>query len=64
VPIAPEGVIALVAAGWLGRRQCGDPAAVAAAVIELADAALDLGVRPPITEGLGDHRIVRKVCSS
>jgi hypothetical protein len=49
VPIAPEGIIALVAAGWLDRRACRDPAAVADALVELCNAALNACLQPEQT---------------
>lgn len=42
IPIAPEGIAALVTGGWLDRRRCRDPAAVADALVDLANAALGL----------------------
>jgi hypothetical protein len=49
VPIAPAGIIGLIAAGWLDRRACRDPAAVADALIELCNAALDARLQPEQT---------------
>jgi hypothetical protein len=46
VPIAPEGVAELVLLGWLDRRQCRQPAVLADVLIDLANAALDAGLRP------------------
>jgi hypothetical protein len=46
LPIAPEGIAELVRLGWLNRRDCRDPAAVADAVIDLANGALDARLRP------------------
>jgi hypothetical protein len=46
VPIAPAGIIGLIAAGWLASRDCCDPAAVAAAVADVTDVALELGIPP------------------
>jgi hypothetical protein len=46
LPIAPEGIADLVAFNWFDRRCCGDPAAAADAVIDLASAALDGGLKP------------------
>jgi hypothetical protein len=46
VPIAPEGVAELVRLGWLDRRQCRQPAVLTDALIDLANAALDAGLRP------------------
>jgi hypothetical protein len=46
LPIAPEGIADLVALNWLDRRYSGIPAAVADAVIGLASAALNRGLRP------------------
>jgi hypothetical protein len=48
LPIAPEGIAGLVQAGWLAPRVCRDPAAVAEAVIDLADAALAARLRPAV----------------
>jgi hypothetical protein len=44
--IAPEGIAGLVALGWLDPRYRGDPTAVPGAIIDLANAALDAGLRP------------------
>jgi hypothetical protein len=46
VPIAPEGVAELVRLGWLERRQGRQPTVLADVLIELANAALDTGLRP------------------
>lgn len=44
--IGAEGIAQLVSGHWLDRSSCGDPAAVAAAIVHLANAALDAGLRP------------------
>jgi hypothetical protein len=49
VTIAPEGIAELARLGWLARRDCRDPAAMADAVVSLADAALDTGLRAGAT---------------
>lgn len=46
VPIAPEGVAELVRLGWLDRNQCRQPAILTDVLIDLANAALDAGLRP------------------
>lgn len=50
--IALEGIAGLVALGWLDPRRSADPAAVPDAVVDLANAALDAGLRP-------QYRIIR-----
>lgn len=46
VPIAPEGIAALVHLGWLDRRQCRHPTVLADVLSDLANAALDARLRP------------------
>ncbi len=46
VPIAPEGLAELVHLGWLDRRQCRQPAVLTDVLIDLANTALDAGLRP------------------
>jgi hypothetical protein len=46
LPIAPEAIADLVALDWLDRRNCGYPASVADAVVNLATEALDARLRP------------------
>jgi hypothetical protein len=50
LPISVEGIAELARLGWIEPQDCRNPAVVAAAVIDLADAALDavcLRSRPP-----------------
>jgi hypothetical protein len=44
--ISPEGIAGLAQIGWIAPRDCRDPAVVADAIIDLADAALDARLRP------------------
>lgn len=46
LPISPEGIGELARLGWLAPRDCHTPATVADALIELANTALDNGLRP------------------
>jgi hypothetical protein len=46
IPIAPDGIAELVRLGWLDRRQCRQLAVLADVLIDLANAALDVGLRP------------------
>lgn len=48
VPIAPEGIAELVRLGWLdiGQRLIVRPTSVADAIVKIANAALDAGLRP------------------
>ena len=46
LPVSPEGIADLVALNWLDRRNCGYPASVADAVIDLATEALDARLQP------------------
>jgi len=46
VSIVPDGIIELVALGWLDRRHCLDPTTVGDAIVELASAALDARLQP------------------
>jgi hypothetical protein len=49
LPIAPEGIAGLVQAGWLAPRDCRDATAVADAVVDACDAALDAHLQPKQT---------------
>jgi hypothetical protein len=44
--LAPEGVAALVGLGWLQPRDCHAPGILADVVADLANAALNAGLRP------------------
>ena len=46
VPIGPEGIVQLICLGWVDRHQCRQPAILADVLIDLANAALDAGLRP------------------
>jgi hypothetical protein len=46
LPISPEGIARLARLGWAAPRDCHHAAAVTDAVIHIADAALDTGLRP------------------
>jgi len=46
VPLEPEGIAELVRLEWLDRRQCRQRTTLADALIDLANAALDAGLRP------------------
>jgi hypothetical protein len=46
VSVAPEGIIEMVRFGWLDRHNCRHPRVVADAITDLANAALDAGLRP------------------
>lgn len=53
LPIEPEAILDLAALGWMDCRQCLNPGVVADAVVDLASAALDAGLRPGDTERCG-----------
>jgi hypothetical protein len=46
VPIGAEGIARLICLGWLDRSECRQPALLADVLIDLANAALDAGLRP------------------
>jgi hypothetical protein len=46
LPISREEIAGLAQLGWIAPRDCRDPAALANAVIDLANAALDARLRP------------------
>jgi hypothetical protein len=46
VAIGAEGIARLVYLGWLDRNQCQQPAMLAEVLIDLANGALDAGLRP------------------
>jgi hypothetical protein len=46
VQVSPQGIGELVRLNWLDVRQIQSPAAVADAVVEVANAALDAYLRP------------------
>jgi hypothetical protein len=46
VSVAPEGVAGLIKLGWLDVPRMGSPTALANAVVDIADAALDAGLPP------------------
>jgi hypothetical protein len=46
VPIGAEGIARLIYLGWVDRDQCRQPAILADVLIDLANAALDAGLRP------------------
>jgi hypothetical protein len=49
LPIAPEGIGALVRLGWLVPRDCRDATAVAETVVDACDAELDADLPPEQT---------------
>jgi hypothetical protein len=51
IPITPEGIASLAALGWLDPHAGRNPEAVAEAIVALAGAALDAGLRPERTSG-------------
>jgi len=50
VSVAPEGLVEMVRLGWLDRHSCRHPRVIGDAITDLANAALDAGLRPSITE--------------
>jgi hypothetical protein len=46
VPIGAEGIARLICLGWVDPRQCRQPAILTDVLIDLANAALDAGLRP------------------
>ena len=45
VSVAPEGIVEMVRLGWLDRHSCRHPRVVGDAITDLANAALDAGLR-------------------
>jgi hypothetical protein len=46
ISVAPEGLVELVRLGWLDRHSCRHPRVIGDAITDLANAALDAGLRP------------------
>jgi hypothetical protein len=46
ISVMPEGIAGLVSRGWLEARQIRNPVSLADAIVDLANAALDAGLRP------------------
>jgi hypothetical protein len=46
VPIGAEGIARLFCLGWLDRNECQQPAVLVEVLIDVANAALNAGLRP------------------